>query len=91
MDSGVLQPTDFQVRFIFADAGWISRRLAKTLIRDERVQLETQDLLDTAEVFDASIIIGSNFPADRPPSDSHIRSRLCETKGKHDTGVLRLQ
>ena len=85
MDSGVLQPTEFQVRIIFADAGWISARIAKSLIRDERVHLKTQDLLDTAEVFDASIIIGSNFPADTPPNDSHMSSRLCHTGGMHAT------
>ena len=31
MDSGVLQPTDFQVRIIFADAGCITSRLEKSL------------------------------------------------------------
>ena len=59
--SGVLQPTEFQVRIIFADAGRIPSRLEKCLIKDERVHLLTLDLLETAEVFDASIIIGSNF------------------------------
>ena len=72
--SGVLQPTEFQVRIIFADAGWISACIAKSLIKDKRVPLETADLLETAEVFDASIIIGSNFPADTPPNGSHMSS-----------------
>ena len=60
MDSPVLQPTDLQVRILFADAGCISSRLEKSLIKDERVHLQTDDLLDTAEIFDAPIIIGSN-------------------------------
>ena len=85
MDSGVRQPTDFQVRFIFADGGCIPSRLEKCLIKDERVHLLTLDLLETAEVFDASIIIGSNFPADTPPNDSHMSSRLCHTGGMHAT------
>ena len=65
MDSGVLQPTEFQVRIIFADGGWISARIAKSLIRDDRVHLETQDLLESAELFEASIIIGSNCKGDK--------------------------
>ena len=49
MDSGVRQPTDFQVRIIFADAGRIPSRLEKCLIKDERVRLPTDELLETAE------------------------------------------
>ena len=85
MDSGVLQPTDFQVRIIFADAGCIPSHLEKCLIKDEKVHLLTPDLLETAELYDASIIIGSNFPADTPPNDSHMSSRLCHTGGMHAT------
>ena len=85
MDSGVLQPTDFQVRIIFADAGCISSRPAQSLIRDERVPLETSDLLETAEIFDAPIIIGSDFPADSLPKDFHMSSRVCHTTGIHAT------
>ena len=86
MDSGVVQPTDIQVRIIFADGGWISKHIAKSLIKDDREQLETQDLLESAELFEASIIIGSNFPARLPiPSDSGIRTRLCESNGMHAT------
>ena len=54
MDSGVLQPTGFQVRIIFADAGCIPSRLEKCLIKDERVHLLTLDLLETAGIFDAA-------------------------------------
>ena len=75
MDSGVLQPTDFQVRIIFADAGCIPSHLEKCLIKDEKVHLLTPDLLETAEVFDASIIIGSNFPADTPPNEVCMQRR----------------
>ena len=85
MDSGVLQPTDFQVRIIFVDAGCISSRLERSLIKDERVHLQTDDLLGTAEIFDAPIIIGSNFPDDRPPKDSHMSSLECHTRGIHAT------
>ena len=84
-DSDVLQHTEFQVRIIFADGGWIAKSIAKTLVKDERESLETADLLETAEVLNCSMIIGSNFPDDEPPSNSHIRSRLCETKGEHAT------
>ena len=85
MDSGVLQPTDFQVRIIFADAGCISSRLQKSLIKDERMQLETDDLLETAEIFEAPIIIGSDFPVDTLPENTHMSSRSCHTKGIHAT------
>ena len=83
MDSGVLQPTDFQVRIIFADAGCITSRLEKSLIKDERKHLQTDDLVETAEVCDAPLIIGSDFPADAHPNDSHMSSRLCHTTGIH--------
>ena len=85
MDSGVLQPTDFQVRIVFTDAGCITSRLQQSLIKEERVHLQTDDLVETAEVFDAPIIIGSYFPADTPPKDSHMSSRLCHTRGIHAT------
>ena len=67
MDSGVLQPTGFQYRIIFADAGCIAPRLENSLIKDQRKHLETEDLVDAAVVYEASIVIGSDFPADTPP------------------------
>ena len=85
MVSGVLQPIVFQIRIIFADAGCISSRLQKSLIKDERVHLQTDDLVETAEVFDAPIIIGSDFPVDTPPNDSHMSSQLCHSRGIHAT------
>ena len=81
MDSGVLQPTVFQARIIFADAGCISPRLQKSLIRDERPQLGENDLLETAELYDAPIIIGSDFPPDALPENTHMSSRSCYTEG----------
>ena len=44
MDSGVLQPTGFQYRIIFADAGCIAPCLEKSLIKDERKHLQTSSL-----------------------------------------------
>ena len=61
-DSGVLQPIDLQLRILFADAGCTPSSLEKTLIKDDRVHLQTVDLLNTAEELEASIIIGSAFP-----------------------------
>ena len=85
MDSGVLQPTEFQVRIIFADAGCISTRLQRSLVKETRPQLETEDLLETAELHDAAIIIGSDFPVDKLPKSSHMSSQSCYTKGIHAT------
>ena len=85
MNSGVLQPTDFEVRILFADAGCISSRLQESLIKDERKHLRTDDLLENAELFEAPIIIGSDFPVDKPPKESQMSSRLCHTRGIHAT------
>ena len=90
MDSGVRQPTDFQVRIIFADGGCIPPDIEKSLIKDTRVRLKSFDLLETTELFDASIIIGSDFPADRPPdlpelNGSWMSSEFGRTRGKHAT------
>ena len=54
MNSGVLQPTDFEVRIVFADAGCIPSRLRKHLIKDERLHLKPLNLLDTATLYDAT-------------------------------------
>ena len=83
--SGVRQPTEFQVRIIFADGGWIPQRVAQDLIKDDRMPLETKDLLDNATLFECSIIIGSNLPVHEPACDSHIRCRKAETEGKYST------
>ena len=84
-DSGVLQPTDFRARILFADAGDICSRLEESLIRDERVRLKTDDLLDTADLCECEIIIGSDFPAEKPPKDSHMSSEIRNTTGIHAT------
>ena len=85
MDSGVQQPASFQVRILFADAGCISSRLKRSLIRDERPELETNELVDTAEIFEAEIIIGSDFPVNEPPKESHMSHRICNSTGEHAT------
>ena len=54
MDSGVLQPTDFEVRIVFADAGCMPSRLRKHLIKDERLHLKPLNLLDTATFYGAT-------------------------------------
>ena len=84
-DSGVLQPTDFCVRILFADAGDICSRLKKSLIKDDRVHLQTDDLLDTADLCECEIIIGSDFPAEKPPKDSHMTGEIRHTRGIHAT------
>ena len=84
-DSGVLQPTDFRARILFADAGDICSRLEESLIRDERVRLKTDDLLDTADLYECEIIIGSDFPAEKPPKDSHMTGEIRHTRGIHAT------
>ena len=84
-DSGVLQPTDFRVRILFADAGDICSRLEESLIRDERVRLKTDDLLDTAVLCECEIIIGSDFPAEKPPNSSHMTGEIRHTRGIHAT------
>ena len=84
-DSGVLQPTDFRARILFADAGDICSRLKKSLIKDDRVHLQTDDLLDTADLYECEIIIGSDFPAEKPPKDSHMSSQIRNTTGIHAT------
>ena len=47
--------------------------------------MQTENLVETAVIFEAPIIIGSDFPADSPPKDSHMSSRVCETSGDHAT------
>ena len=84
-DSGVLQPTGFQYRIIFADAGCIARRLERSLIKDERKHLETEELVEAAVLYEASIVIGSDFPAYKPPKDSNMSHLSCETIGDHPT------
>ena len=85
MDSGVLQPTDLQVRILFAHAGCIPWRFKKCLIKDEREHLQTLQLLETALDLDASIIIGSAFPEDTLPDGRHMGSLERHTKNRPPT------
>ena len=84
-DSGVLQPTDFRARILFADAGDICSRLEESLIKDERVRLKRDELVDTAILYECPIIIGSDFPAENPPKDSHMTGEIRHTRGIHAT------
>ena len=88
MDSGVLQRTDpsgSSYRLIFADAGCLPSWLHNSLIKDDRKRLGVRDLLQTAQLYEASIIIGSDFPANTPPNNSNMSSRVCKTEGMHAT------
>ena len=55
---------DFHARILFADAGCSPSRLKQMLIKDERECLQTMELVETAALTDASIVIGADFPDD---------------------------
>ena len=70
-NSGVSQPAG-KIRILFADGGCIEAGLKKCLIKDARAELTAVEMLETAEDFETSIIIGSDFPEDYPPLDSDM-------------------
>ena len=57
-----------KVRILFADAGCFDPKLKKCLEDDKRKDLTMWDILTAADFGEASIIIGSDLPADRFPA-----------------------
>ena len=78
-DSGVSQPADNEgSRILLVDAGWIRPQIVKDLVRDQRNPVQVADIIDTAEQFNAECIVGTDFPALKPPKSSHMHSlTLC--------------
>ena len=57
--SGVSQPADNEgARILVVDAGWIKDRIAQQLVTDERPSLYVNDILETTELLNATIIVG---------------------------------
>ena len=62
-DSGVSQPADSEgSRILLVDAGWIRAETAKHLVGDRTKPVPMDEILETAEVFKAGCILGTDFP-----------------------------
>ena len=80
-DSGVPQPADNEGgRILLVDAGWIRPQIAMHLVRDQRDRVEVDDIIETTEQFNAGCIVGTDFPAWKPPKSSHMHSSSLRNK-----------
>ena len=80
-DSGVSQPADNEgSRILLVDAGWINARIAKQLVRDQRIPIDVNDIIETTEQFNAGCIVGTDSPHEQPPKSCHMHGRCLRNK-----------
>ena len=78
LNNGVSQPVDDEgCRILLVDAGWIPRSVPKHFHEDLRLPAEHDDIVETAQQFNARCIVGTDFKDEKPPNylNMHRSSR----------------